>query len=75
MSKKMSLGKKLFCIIVVLLVIWLIWKFLSNFLSIKKEGYFAALGKKEPFAALGQKKEPFAALGQKKEPFAPLAKV
>lgn len=66
MSKKMTLGKKFFCIIFFILIVWLVWKLFSTIVSKKKEGYFAALGKKEPFAALGEKK---------KESFAPLAKV
>jgi len=60
MSKKMSLGKKILCIIFLIFIFFLVWNIFSKIMiSRKKEGYFAPLGK-EPFAALGcdPKKDP-----------------
>uniref|UniRef100_A0A6C0DDQ6 Uncharacterized protein n=1 Tax=viral metagenome TaxID=1070528 RepID=A0A6C0DDQ6_9ZZZZ len=55
MSKKITLGKKIGFVIVLLLLVWLVWKIYSSVLSKKKEGYFAPLGeKKESFAPLGK---------------------
>jgi len=60
MSKKMSLGKKILCIIFLIFIFFLVLNIFSKIMiSRKKEGYFVPLGK-EQFAPLGcdPKKDP-----------------
>uniref|UniRef100_A0A6C0CW50 Uncharacterized protein n=1 Tax=viral metagenome TaxID=1070528 RepID=A0A6C0CW50_9ZZZZ len=60
MSDKTTLGKKIFYILFLIFIFFLVWNIFSKIIiSRQKEGYFAPLGK-ESFAALGcdPKKDP-----------------
>lgn len=60
MSNKTSLGKKIFYILFLIFIFFLVWNIFSKIMiSRKKEGYFVPLGK-EQFVALGcdPKKDP-----------------
>jgi hypothetical protein len=53
MSKNTTIGRKLIHILFIIFIIWIIYKLFSLLVSpIKKEEYFAPLGKEE-FVALG----------------------
>jgi hypothetical protein len=60
MSNKTSIGKKIFYILFLIFIFFLVWNIFSKIMiSRKKEGYFAPLGK-EQFSPLGcdPKKDP-----------------